>query len=103
MSQERIDDKTRKNQVESEVYTSHQIKTNMELKIPEKVCIVHGANQVYFNLSGLTVSEVKDKLRDVINVASSAEAHVEGKLVDDSYTLQGGEYLEFVKETGTKG
>jgi len=69
-----------------------------------KVRIVHGANEQYFdNLEGKTVGQVKKSLREVFNIPSDAEALIGSKQVGDEFVLEGGQSLEFVKEAGVKG
>lgn len=101
MMQERVSADVRKPQLTHED-VSHQIET-VEVKPVEKVCVVHGANQNYFNVAGLTVSQIKQKLRDVINVSADAEAYISSKLVNNEYVVQEGQHLEFLKDTGVKG
>jgi hypothetical protein len=69
-----------------------------------KVRVVHGANEQYFDsLEGKTVGTVKKSLREVFNIPSDADALVSGKSVGDDFILEGGMNLEFVKEAGVKG
>lgn len=72
-------------------------------KVLEKVRVVHGANEGYFELAGKNVGQVKKSLRDVFNIPSDAEASIAGNSVGDDYILESGQSLEFCKETGTKG
>lgn len=72
--------------------------------ITNKVRVVHGANEQYFDsLEGKTVGSVKKSLREVFNIPSDADALVSGKQVGDDFILEGGMSLEFVKEAGVKG
>lgn len=69
-----------------------------------KVRVVHGANEQYFdNLEGKTVGIVRKRLREVFNIPGDADALISGKSVGDDFVLQGGQSLEFVKPSGTKG
>lgn len=72
-------------------------------KVLEKVRVVHGANEGYFDLSGQTVGQTKKALRDVFNIPTEAEASIGGKQVGDDFILEAGQSLEFVKEAGVKG
>lgn len=72
--------------------------------VTQKVRVVHGVNEGYFdNLEGKTVGSVKKSLREVYNIPGDAEALIEGKVVQDDFILEGGNNLEFVKESGVKG
>lgn len=73
-------------------------------KAVEKVRVVHGANEQYFdNLSGKKVEGVRRQLRDVFNIPSDADAIVDGKVVTEDFVLAAGQNLEFSKAAGTKG
>ena len=103
MTQERLNADFRSQKPVNTDYAPQEVEQNLEVKPVEKVCVVHGANQNYFSLANMQVSQVRSKLRDVINVSYDAEAYINGKLVQDSYVLKGGEHLEFIKDTGVKG
>ncbi len=63
-----------------------------------------GANsEEYGNIEGKTVGEVRKTLRDILNIPDGARALVQGEEVDDSYVLEVGDSLEFVKPAGQKG
>lgn len=68
-----------------------------------KVRVLHGANQDYFDLNGKTVGEVRKSLRTAFNIPGDAKALIQGKEVGDDFILEGGMGLEFVKEAGVKG
>jgi len=73
-------------------------------KVVNKVRVVHGANEQYFdNLGGQTVGKVRKSLREVFNIPGDAEALIAGKQVGDDYILEGGQSLEFLKNSGIKG
>lgn len=70
----------------------------------DKVRVVHGANEQYFdNLGGKNVGSVRKSLREVFNIPGDATAMVDGKAVNDDFVLASGQNLEFVKEAGVKG
>lgn len=70
----------------------------------DKVRIVHGANEKYFDhLSGKTVGSVRKALRDAFNIPGDASAMIDGKEVSDEFILQSGHNLEFSKQAGVKG
>lgn len=55
------------------------------------------------NVVGLTVSQVRDKFRDVLNIPRDAKALINGKQTSSDTVVQDNCELEFVKETGEKG
>jgi len=67
-----------------------------------KVRVLHGANE-YIETSGQTVSQIRKRLRDVLNISKEAMAYVNNQLVDEETVLQKGDCLEFYKNVGTKG
>ncbi len=103
MTQERLNADFKVQRTNTTDYTPQENEQLIEVKLTEKVCVVHGANQNYFNLANMEITQVRNKLRDIINVSYDAEAYINGKLVEDSYVLKGGEHLEFIKDTGVKG
>lgn len=73
-------------------------------KALEKVRIVHGANNQYFDgISGKTVGSVRKAIKDTFNIPGDAVASIDGKEVGDEHILRGGQVLEFSKTAGTKG
>jgi len=72
-------------------------------KAMNKVRVVHGANQEYYDLEGKSVGQVRKSLRDAFNIPGDASALISGKEVGDDFVLEGGMNLEFVKEAGVKG
>jgi len=69
-----------------------------------KVRVVNGANEQYFdNIAGKNVGSVRKSLREVFNIPGDASALVGGKEVQDDFILEGGQNLEFIKESGVKG
>jgi hypothetical protein len=90
----------------SNVYQAPDIDASLSraASATQKVRVVHGANQQYFdNLQGKTVGMVRKSLREVFNIAGDAEARIGGKAVGDDFILEAGQNLEFVKEAGVKG
>jgi len=66
--------------------------------------VVCGANtQEMDNLEGKTVAEIKEGLKEVLNIPDGAQAIISGDNVENGYTLRAGDVLEFVKPSGTKG
>lgn len=65
-----------------------------------------GANSFhlpYANAQGKTITEIRDSLREVLNVGNESQAVVDGTNVSDTFVLGEVEELEFVKESGEKG
>lgn len=69
----------------------------------EKVLVVHGANQRYFDLAGKDVGSVRKSLREAFNIPGDAEARVDGKEVNDEFVLDNGQHVEFTRKSGSKG
>ena len=83
--------------------SSYKKKDAPKTCVSKKICVTHGANQEYYQLTGLSVGEVKEKLRDAMNVPSNASAYVFNELVNDDYIIQENDRIEFLKEAGVKG
>lgn len=107
MSQERMDSNSsplNKHQIGG-AYQAPNIDATLSraTQATQKIRVVHGANQDYFDLEGKTVGAVRKSLREVFNIPGDAEALIMGKAVGDDFVLEGGQSLEFVKEAGVKG
>jgi len=106
MSQERRTDQgdlTNKKDTLDSTKDKTEIVFSQATKTDSKVRVVHGANQEYFNLAGKTVGSVRKNLREIFNIPSDAEALISGNAVPDDFVLEGGQSLEFLKESGVKG
>ncbi len=62
-----------------------------------------GASSGSFDVRGKTVGAVSEFLREVLNVDRLANGIVNGKEAKDSYLLNPGDTLEFIKPAGQKG
>ncbi len=62
-----------------------------------------GASSGDFDVVGKTVGAVAEFLREILNVDRLAAGIVNGNTVDDSYVLQTGDNLEYLKPAGRKG
>lgn len=62
-----------------------------------------GASSGNFPVTGKSVKEVGDFLREVLNVDRLSTGLVNGKEVDGDYILKDGDNLEFLKPAGKKG
>lgn len=73
-------------------------------KLEGKVKVIHGANDDTFDgLVGQKVSTVRASLVDAFNIPGDALALVNGNQVDNNYSLQQNDVLEFIKQAGVKG
>ena len=61
-----------------------------------------GANVQDVN-AGMTVGQIKDEFGEVLNLDDQAKTILNGQEVDDDYTVQENDSLEFVKPAGDKG
>lgn len=55
------------------------------------------------NLTGLTVSQVRDRFADALNIPDGATVTVNGIAVDESQYIVDGEEILFAKPLGQKG
>ena len=68
------------------------------------ISVTCGANsQLFGDISGRTISEVRRDLGDVMNISDNAAAMVSGAAVSEDYVVQPGDRLEFIQASGTKG
>lgn len=66
------------------------------------VRVVHGANDGFFEVAGVTIRSLQDSLADAFNIPDDAIALANGQRVPDSYQLRRDDMLEFVRECGQK-
>jgi len=66
------------------------------------VKVMCGANVQDVN-AGMTVGQIKDEFGEVLNLDDQAKTILNGQEVDDDYTVQENDSLEFVKPAGDKG
>lgn len=105
MTQERMENTSDQVKATS-TYQAPDIDTTLSnaTNVMNKVRVVHGANEQYFNnLAGKTVGTVRKSLREVFNIPGDAEALVNGKPAQDDFILEGNNTVEFVKTAGVKG
>lgn len=105
MPQERMESAGTTQRGVSDSYRAPDFETTLSraAAVTQKVRVVHGANEGYYELEGKTVGSVKKSLREVFNIPGDASALIEGKEVGDDFILEGGMNLEFSKEAGVKG
>ncbi len=87
---------------------SAQLKDLTRLKQPGKaqtglVKISYGVHNLEAAISGKSVSEVRQSLKEPLNIDPRALALVNGRDVAASYILKQGDQLEFVRLAGEKG
>lgn len=62
-----------------------------------------GASSGDFGVSGKTVGAVAEFLKEILNIPTMSKGIVNGKEAKDSYLLDDGDTLEFIKPAGDKG
>jgi len=68
-------------------------------KLESKIKVIHGASDdIFKGLVGQKVSTVRAALVDAFNIPVDAIALVNGEQVNDNYTLNKNDVLEFIKE-----
>ena len=68
-----------------------------------QVRVLHGVHSLEANLAGRTVADVRQALRQALNISPQAVAIVDGLEVQESAILLAGQQLEFVRLAGEKG
>jgi hypothetical protein len=72
-------------------------------KTSTNIQISCGASTGRFPVTGKTVAEVGELMREVLNVTKLSTGLVNGKEVEGDYVLKEGDILEFLKPAGKKG
>ena len=67
------------------------------------VKVSYGVHNLEAAIAGKSVSEVRQSLKEPLNIAPRALALVNGRDVAASYILKQGDQLEFVRLAGEKG
>lgn len=67
------------------------------------VRVIHGANDVCYEVSGETVGRMRRALRDTHNIPDDARATVGESPVSDEHILVDGDHLHFARIQGKKG
>lgn len=62
-----------------------------------------GVNSLELEVVGKTISELRTFLASIISIDSSYKAEANGNTLSESYVVQEGDAIEFVKQSGTKG
>ena len=72
----------------------------------QDITVVNGANNQTITPTAdekLTVGDVRKRLGDVLNIAPNAIALIGDEEVEEDRVIAGGERLQFIKRSGTKG
>jgi hypothetical protein len=68
-----------------------------------QVRVLYGVHALEASLAGRTVGDVRQALRQALNISPQAVAVVDGREVEEGFVLLGGQQLEFVRLAGEKG
>jgi len=71
--------------------------------ISTKIRVSCGGSSDMFSVVGKTVGAVSEILREALNIDEMAQGLVNGKPVQEDYTLKSQDVLEFIKPAGRKG
>lgn len=80
-----------------------RIRPESPTRTQETVKIIYGVHSLEVDIAGRSVAEVRDSLKQALNIGPRAIAIVDGREVMESHILQTGEILEFVRLAGEKG
>ncbi len=84
-----------------------RLKDLTRLKQPQakagQVKISYGVHHLEVAIAGKSVGEVRQALKEPLNIDPRALALVNGRDVNPSYILKAGDQLEFVRLAGEKG
>ena len=72
-------------------------------KCTTTIRVSSGASSGNFPVTGRTVAEVGEFLREVLNIEKMSDGLVNGKNVEGTHVLKKGDELEFLKSAGSKG
>ncbi|MBI3781159.1 MAG: hypothetical protein HY278_08910 [candidate division NC10 bacterium] len=72
-------------------------------KAQEQVRVLYGVHSLEANLAGRMVADVRQALRQALNISPQAVAVVDGREVEEGTVLLAGQQLEFVRLAGEKG
>jgi len=74
-----------------------------EAKAQSQVRVLYGVHSLEATLAGRTVADVRQALRQALNISPQAVAILDGLEVEESAILVAGQQLEFVRLAGEKG
>jgi hypothetical protein len=69
----------------------------------QNVRVRHGVYELDLALAGQSVGALRRSLGPALNLAPAALALVNGQPVSESYTVEPGDSVEFVRQAGQKG
>jgi len=73
------------------------------VKTQDQVRVLYGVHALEAGLAGRTVADVRQALRQALNISPQAVAVVDGREAGESFVLLAGQQLEFVRLAGEKG
>jgi hypothetical protein len=68
-----------------------------------KNTLLHGANEVQYDVAGMTVEQVRAVLGPVLNAPNDVEVLVNASPVEGCYRIRPGDVIDFIAAAGTKG
>ncbi|HBK34253.1 TPA: hypothetical protein DEP34_03725 [Candidatus Uhrbacteria bacterium] len=71
-------------------------------KAKKKIRVACGASSGQYPVAGMTVGNIRQELRDILNIGSEHMPRVNGASVDNDYVLKEEDSLEFVRNAGDK-
>ena len=70
---------------------------------PGMATVIHGPYAETLPIAEMTVSHVRTRFRDRLDIHPEAMAMLDGNPVDDTTTVRAGQTLTFVRHSGEKG
>ena len=88
---------------DAQVKGTTRTKVAGQTKTQDQVRVLYGVHSLEANLAGRTVADVRQALRQALNISPQAVAVVDGREVEEGFILLAGQQLEFVRLAGEKG
>lgn len=82
---------------------AQRVRSVSPTRTEETVRVIYGVHSLEASIAGRSVGEVRTALKQALNIGPQAVAVVDGREILESYMLQAGEVLEFVRLAGEKG
>jgi hypothetical protein len=70
---------------------------------PGVATVTHGPYAEELPIAEMTISQVRSRFRDRLDIHPEAMAMLDGNPVDDSTTVRAGQTLMFIRQAGEKG
>ena len=70
---------------------------------PGTAMVTHGPYAEVLPIAEMTVSQVRSRFRDRLDIHPEAMAMLDGNPVDDTTTVRAGQTLMFIRQSGEKG